>query len=103
MKKLFVILVLFSAPIFATPVNINTADAKTIASSLAGVGTKKAEAIVADRVKNGPFKSAEDLKRVAGIGEKIVSVNKNDILLSDLKTPRNPAPTPITAEPAAKK
>lgn len=96
MRKLLLILAFFSANAFATPVNVNTADAQTISSSLAGIGLKKAEAIVADRVKNGPFKSAEDLKRVSGIGEKTVAVNKADILFSEVK-----ATTPATTKPAA--
>jgi competence protein ComEA len=94
MKKLLVILAVFSANVFATPVNINTADAKTISSSLTGIGAKKAEAIVADRTKNGPFKSVDDLKRVSGIGEKTVSANKADILLSD---PKATAPVATSA------
>jgi competence protein ComEA len=109
MKKLCVALVLFSAQVLATPVNVNTADAQTLANSLAGVGLKKAEAIVADRTKNGPFKSPEELKRVLGIGDKIISVNKNDILVSDVKgsvttvakpTAASPTTTPV-ASPAA--
>jgi competence protein ComEA len=106
MKKLLVVLALFSAHVFATPVNVNTADAKTIASSLTGIGAKKAEAIVADRTKNGPFKSVDDLKRVSGIGEKTISANKADILLSDVKAiaPNpTPAPVPPPATPPAKK
>lgn len=103
MKKLLLVLALFSTNVFATPVNINTADAKTIAASLAGVGIKKAEAIVADRTKNGVFKSVDDLKRVSGIGEKTVAANKADILLAD-PAPAKAAPaTPATpATPAAK-
>lgn len=114
MKKLLLVAALFSTNAFATPVNINTADAKTIAASLAGVGIKKAEAIVADRTKNGAFKSADDLKRVSGIGEKTVATNKADILLADpvaAKSAPAAAPaakaapaTPATpAAPAAKK
>ncbi len=96
MKNILLVLLLgFSVNVFAKPVNVNTADAQTIAASLAGVGIKKAEAIVADRVKNGPFKSAEDLKRVSGIGDKTVSTNKEDILLADPKTV-----TPVSAVPA---
>lgn len=96
MKKLLLVLALFSSHVFATPVNVNSADAKTIAASLAGVGIKKAEAIVADRTKNGAFKSVDDLKRVSGIGEKTVAANRTDILLAD------PKPTaPNTTQPAA--
>lgn len=100
MKKLLLLLALFSANVFATPVNINNADAKTIAASLSGVGIKKAEAIVADRTKNGPFKSADDLKRVSGIGEKTVSANKADILLTDVKTATPATTAPASAAPA---
>lgn len=82
MKKIIFLLALCSFNVFATPVNVNTADAATIAESLNGVGLKKAEAIVADRVKNGPFKSAEDLTRVNGIGAKTILKNKADILLA---------------------
>ena len=51
-------------------VNINTADAPTLAGSLKGIGMKKAEAIVAYRNENGPFKSVDDLTNVKGIGQK---------------------------------
>ena len=52
------------------PVNINTADAATLAGSLRGIGQRKAEAIVAYRNENGPFKSVDDLVNVKGIGAK---------------------------------
>lgn len=51
-------------------VNINTADAATIATSLSGIGQRKAEAIVAYRNEHGPFKSIDDLVNVKGIGAK---------------------------------
>jgi competence protein ComEA len=54
----------------AQPVNINTADAATLAGALRGIGLKKAEAIVAYRGENGPFKSVDDLVNVKGIGER---------------------------------
>ena len=91
MKKLFLLLLLCTPYAFATPVNINTADAKTISEALSGIGLKKAEAIVKYRTDKGLFKTAEDLANVKGIGEKIVEKNKNDILLSDAAT--------VTAEP----
>ncbi len=83
MKKMIVLLSLISVNVFATPVNINSADAVTISKSLSGIGLKKADAIVADRVKNGPFKTADDLARVKGIGPKIVATNKMDILVEE--------------------
>ena len=60
-------------PAFAAEqVDINSADAKTLAEGLNGVGMSKAEAIVAYRDEHGPFASAEDLSQVKGIGEKTV-------------------------------
>lgn len=63
----------------AGPVNVNTADARTLARELQGVGMAKAEAIVAHREKNGPFKSADDLIRVKGLGKKLVERNKANL------------------------
>ena len=83
MKKIFLFLALFSANILATPVNINTADAETIANSLNGVGEKKSQAIIKYREKNGDFKSVDSLTDVSGIGEKTVKKNREDILLTD--------------------
>jgi competence ComEA-like helix-hairpin-helix protein len=40
---------------------------------LPGIGPAKATAIVRDRRENGPFRSLEDLERVAGLGRKSVS------------------------------
>lgn len=51
-------------------VDINTADAATIAEQLVGIGDAKAQAIVEYREQHGPFTSVEDLVEVSGIGEK---------------------------------
>jgi competence protein ComEA len=64
---------------FAGPVDINTADAETISNELDGVGLTKAQAIVEYRKKHGPFKAAEDLSLVKGIGERTVELNKDKI------------------------
>ena len=71
----------------AGPVNVNTADAKTLARELQGVGIAKAEAIVAYREKNGPFKSAEDLIKVKGLGKKLVDQNKVNLRFEAEKSP----------------
>lgn len=63
-------------------VNINTADAKTIADSLHGIGPKRAAAIVAYRTQNGPFKLIDDLTKIRGISQKIVDLNRQYISLS---------------------
>lgn len=70
---------------FAGQVNINTADAETISAELNGIGLSKAKAIVEYRKKHGPFKSADDLSLVKGIGEKTVEKNRKDIQVSDAK------------------
>ena len=36
--------------------------------ALPGIGAVRAEAIILDRVRNGPFRSLEDLDRVDGVG-----------------------------------
>ena len=69
-------------------VNINTADAETIASALSGVGLKKAQAIVEHRENHGRFDAATDLVKVKGIGEATVSRNATKIVVSsDGQTP----------------
>ncbi|PCM45013.1 ComEA family DNA-binding protein [Marinobacter sp. ANT_B65] len=59
-------------------ININSADAVTL-TSLDGIGHNKAEAIVAYREANGPFKTPEDLAKVKGIGERTVEKNAERI------------------------
>lgn len=70
----------------AGPVNINTADAETIAAELKGVGLSKARAIVEYRKKHGPFQSPGDLSLVKGIGERTVEINRDDIRVSGTKS-----------------
>jgi len=68
---------------FAGPVNVNTADVKTLAKELDGVGLERAKAIVAYRDKHGPFRTAEDLKKVQGVGAAIIEKNRGNILVDD--------------------
>lgn len=63
----------------ASPVNVNTADADTIAASLDGVGQVKAEAIVAYREAHGSFDSAQAVGKVKGIGEATLEDNREAI------------------------
>jgi competence protein ComEA len=60
-------------------VNINTADAVSLAAALNGIGIKKAEAIVAYREQKGKFTSAEQLLEVKGIGKATLEKNKDKI------------------------
>lgn len=64
----------------AGPVNINSADAATLAQELTGVGAVLAEEIVRDREQNGPYESPESLTRVKGVGTRIVEMNRDFIL-----------------------
>jgi len=66
---------------WAGPVDINKADAATIAKELNGIGLSKAQAIVSFREKNGAFKSADDLRKVKGIGAKTLERNRPNIRL----------------------
>jgi competence protein ComEA len=61
---------------WAGPVNVNAADAVTLAKELDGIGPAKAQAIVEYRQKNGPFRAAEDLLKVDGIGERVLDQNR---------------------------
>ena len=74
---------LFLSPMaFAGQVDINTADAATIAAELNGIGMSKAKAIVEYRKKHGPFRSVEDVSLVKGIGERTIERNRGDIKVS---------------------
>ena len=86
MKNLIMLLLtsvlLFSSNlVWAEVVNINAADATALAANIKGIGTKKAEAIVAYREQHGSFSRVEDLAKVRGIGRKTVEKN-----LENLKT-----------------
>lgn len=79
----FAALALAPFALSAGPVNINSADARTLEMELRGVGPSLAQAIVDDREANGVFASADDLERVKGIGPRVVEMNRADILTED--------------------
>lgn len=81
LKSLVLSLALSFSALAAGPVNINTADAGSLAKGLTGVGPAKAEAIVAYRQANGPFQSADQLAAVKGIGLATVEKNRDRIEL----------------------
>jgi competence protein ComEA len=62
-------------------VNINTADAQTLAANLKGVGETRALEIVRYRETYGPFASAEELTEVKGIGKSTLDMNRDVITL----------------------
>ncbi|WP_324172630.1 helix-hairpin-helix domain-containing protein [Sulfurimonas sp.] len=80
--KLFVMIILGFSLLFGS-VDINTASKKEL-SSLNGIGTIKAEAIIAYR-KTNCFKNVKELAKVKGIGNKTVEKNKSDLTASPCK------------------
>jgi competence protein ComEA len=87
----------------ATPVNINTADAATLAKSLDGIGMSKAQAIVAWREAHGPFKSVDDLTQVKGFGAKTLERNRAAILLTGGTAAATTPAAKADSEPAKSK
>jgi len=83
---LFTLFLLFSTSTMAASaqaekVNINTASAEQISTTMTGIGENKAKAIVEYRKSHGKFKSVEELENVDGIGLKTVEKNKGKITL----------------------
>lgn len=94
MKRYLLIVLLLALALSAVAhaqVDINHADAKTLAESMSGVGLVKAEAIIAYRNSNGPFTRVEDLAKVKGIGERTIAANRNSIVIVDRDTEDNSA------------
>ena len=85
LRKLLMVLLfaLLSGAAFASPININSADAATIAAVLDGVGPVKAQAIVEHREKVAPYRVLEDLLQVNGIGPATIEKNRDRIIFSD--------------------
>ena len=80
---LIAMFLLLSAPAFAEPadpVNVNTADVEAL-TTLRGIGPSRAEAIIAYREANGPFRSLHELMQVRGIGERTLEENMDLIVL----------------------
>jgi len=62
-------------------VNINTADAKSLAAGLKGVGQSRAEDIVRYRETYGPFASVDELAEVKGVGKSTIEKNREVLTL----------------------
>jgi competence protein ComEA len=71
----------------AVQVDINSADAVTLARELSDVGLVKAEAIVAYRDAHGPFTSFDDLAKVKGIGPRVIEENRERIVFGRSRAP----------------
>jgi competence protein ComEA len=81
MRKVIGLSLLSLLPVLSTagPVDINTADAATIAKELNGIGESRARAIVEYREKNGRFASPDDVLKVSGIGPQVLKLNRDNI------------------------
>jgi competence protein ComEA len=75
-------LAIASAGAIAGKVNINEADAATLAG-LNGIGEARAEAIIAYRKANGPFRTIDDLANVKGIGPAFLDKNRELITVGE--------------------
>jgi len=63
-------------------IDINTANAELLSSSLKGIGLKKATAIVEYRKTYGPFHHIDELSAVSGIGKATVQKNAHLIAIN---------------------
>ncbi|BCO07704.1 hypothetical protein GF1_00800 [Desulfolithobacter dissulfuricans] len=79
---LALVLLLFLATAAFAKVNINSADAKELAT-LPGIGKAKAEAIIRYRQEKGNFKTIEDLIKVKGIGKKIIKKIEDEVTVEE--------------------
>ena len=62
-------------------VNINTADAQSLAAGLKGIGPSKAAEIVKYRETFGPFASVDELSEVKGVGKSTIDKNRSVLSL----------------------
>ncbi len=94
MKKLVTLLVglgMAAFNVFAA-VNVNTATQEQL-ESLNGIGPAKAKAIIDYRLKNGSFKTLEEIDNVPGVGAGIMGKIKNDVTLTGATTVKVKADT----------
>jgi competence protein ComEA len=80
----------------AERIDINAADAEELDKVLVNVGPTKAKAIVEYRDANGPFRSAEELAEVKGIGLNTIERNRDLIDVGAGDAPRPKAPRKAT-------
>ena len=84
-KCIFAVLLSLPVLLYAgQTININTAD-KELLMSIKGVGAKRAEAIIAYRKQNGPFKSVDQLSEIKGLGQYFVDSNRDVLVVKDKK------------------
>jgi competence protein ComEA len=107
MRKLLATLVtglILSFGAAANPVvDLNTADAATLARVLNGVGPAKADAIIAYREAHGPFQHIDELVKVKGIGPATIEQNRSVMSIQPVGAEATGTPTtqPAAPQPAA--
>ena len=93
-KSLLLSMVLAGWASASEKVDINTADAATLDRVLVNIGAAKAQAIVDYRQANGPFRSAEELAQVKGIGLATIERNRELITVGGVEGAAKAAPVP---------
>ncbi|MDP1925726.1 MAG: helix-hairpin-helix domain-containing protein [Thiobacillus sp.] len=82
MKKMVNVLLMVVTGLMALPafaaVNINTATQSEL-EAVKGLGTTKAQSIIAYREANGSFKSIDDLDKVKGFGKASIEKIRTDL------------------------
>ncbi|MBL6804195.1 MAG: helix-hairpin-helix domain-containing protein [Pseudomonadales bacterium] len=63
--------------------DINTADAESLAANLVGIGLTKAQEIVRYRELHGDFVTIEELSEVKGVGLLTVEKNRHLVLVAN--------------------
>ncbi|KIM09143.1 MAG: hypothetical protein KU28_00420 [Sulfurovum sp. PC08-66] len=81
--KAILITIMLTLGVWAA-IDINSANAKEL-EGIKGVGAKTALAIVEYRKTNGCFGTVEELIKVRGIGDKLVTKNKDAIVAGPCK------------------
>lgn len=66
-------------------IDLNTADAATLARGLLGIGDSRARAIIEHRRRHGPFRSVDELALVKGIGPKTVERNRGRLRVTGVE------------------
>ncbi len=73
----------------AAAIDLNSADASTLAREMRGIGESKARAIVEYRRVHGPFRSIDDLALVKGIGARTIELNRAKLRVGAVTAARN--------------
>ncbi len=92
---LFLLFSLIPHVAVAGPVDLNSADAATLARELKGIGEVRARAIIEYRRRNGPFRSIDELALVKGVGPRVIELNRANLRIGRV----GPAPGAAPQQP----